>query len=111
MSGVVSPLAAYPKNTRDPSRGSIFGCAVAVLDERSPDQVHSPTVSRVSGSIWTGGLSSLEASRRPACPYTLVLASPRDRPTTDGSSVYGFRYAPKSERRASLSATNRGVRT
>ena len=91
MSGVVSPLAAYPKNTSAPERGSILGCAVAVRDARSPSHVHSPTVSRVSGSIWIGALSSLDASSRPACQYTLVLARPLDRPATDGSSLYGFR--------------------
>ena len=68
-------------------------------------------MSSVSGSIWTGALSSLEASSRPPCQYTLVLASPRDSPATDGSSVNGFRYAPNSDRRAARSATKRGVRT
>ena len=92
-------------------RGSILGCAVAVWDDRSPSQVNSPSVSRVSGSICIGALSSLEASSRPPCQYTFVLASPRLRPATDGSSVNGFRYAPNSDRRASRSATNRGVRT
>ena len=72
-------------------RGSIFGCAVAVWDDRSPSQVNSPTVSSVSGSIWIGALSSLEASSRPPCQYTFVLASPRLRPATDGSSVNGLR--------------------
>ena len=73
--------------------------------------MNSPIVSSVSGSIWMGALSSLEASSRPPCQYTFVLASPRRRPATDGSSVNGLRYAPNSDRRASRSAANRGVRT
>jgi hypothetical protein len=61
------------------------GCEVS-----APSKVWIPTVSRVSGSIWIGGLSSLDAMSMPSCQNTLVLDRDRFIPATDGSSVKGL---------------------